>query len=80
MRDLHETVLSADPLGPPFDRWAFDLDSPAAAAADQVMVVAGRATTVDGFTIAGAQDIHLARVRKRLKCAVDRGQADRVTP
>ena len=63
-------------VGPLLHRRAGHLDGPAAAAADQMVVVAGRAAPVGGLAVGGPQRVQLAGVGHRLQGAVDRGQPD----
>jgi hypothetical protein len=70
-------VLGCDRPGPPLHGRTLDLDGPAAAAADQVVVGVG-AAPVDRLTVLGAQHVHLAGVGEPLQGPVDGGQPDRV--
>ena len=62
--DVGEAVLAGDPVGPALDRRAFDLDRPSAAAADEVVVVAGAALAVAHLAVVAAQGVDLARRRR----------------
>src|SRR5688572_2609121 len=76
--DVGEAVLVGDPVGPPLDRRALDLDGETAAPADQVVVVLRAAAAVQRLAGVGAQGVELAVVGQGLHGAVDRGQPDRV--
>ena len=76
MRDVDETVLAGDLVGPALDSRPLDLDRTAAGAADEVMVVARTALAVEDLAAVVAQRIDLGGVGKGLEAAVNRGEAD----
>ena len=75
---LGEAVLGGDRPGPALDGRPLDLDGPAAAAADQVVVVGVGAAPVDRLAVLGAQHVDLAGVGEPLQGPVDGGQPDRL--
>ncbi len=75
--DVGEAGGRGDAVGPRLDLGSFDLDGPSAVPADQVMVmVVGRAATVDGLTVVAAQYVDLAPVGEDLQVPVDSGETD----
>ena len=74
---LSETVLLGRPRGPGFHGRGFNFHGFAAAAAKEVVVVAGdSAAAVDRLAVAVAQYIHEALVGKGLQNTVGRGQGN----
>jgi hypothetical protein len=74
--NLAEPVFGGDAVGPAFDSRAFDFDGAPAVPADQVVVVAHRASPVCGFAVVGADQVELVGVGHHLEGAIDRGQPD----
>ena len=60
MADLPEAVLLGNRIGPALDRRSRDLDRPTADAADEVVVMPGRAAAVRSLTVAGPDGIKIA--------------------
>ena len=76
MTDLSEAVLLRDRVSPSLYRGAGDLNRAATGAADQMVMVSGRAATVRRLTVAGSDGVEIACVAHQLQGSVDRGQAD----
>ena len=76
MTDLSEAVLLGDRVGPTLDRRARDLDRPPTCAADQMMMVARRATAVRRLTLVGSDGVEITCIGHELQRPIDRGQAD----
>jgi hypothetical protein len=73
---LGETVLSGQPIGPPFHGWAFHLDRRAAAPADQVVVMRTPASAVELLAGGQSHGVDLARVNEELKRSIDSRKSD----
>src|SRR5688572_30251122 len=76
MTDLSEAVLLRDRVSPSLYRGAGDLNRAATGAADQMVMVSGRAATVRRLTVTGSDGVEIACVAHQLQGSVDRGQAD----
>jgi hypothetical protein len=74
--DFAEAVPLGHCVGPSLDRRSRDLDRTTADAADQMMMMPGRAATVRGLTIVGSDGVEIACLAHELQGSVDRGQAD----
>jgi Beta-lactamase len=74
--DLAKPVLLRHRVGPPLHRRSRDLDRTTADAADQMMVVAGRAPSIGRLTVVGSDRVELANFGHELQGSVDRGQPD----
>ena len=74
--DLAEPVLRSHRVGPPLHRRSGDLDRTTANAADQMMMVARRATAICRLTLVGSDGVEFAYFGHQLQGPVDRGQAD----
>jgi hypothetical protein len=72
-------VLLGDRIGPSLDGWSRDLDRTAADAADQMMVMPGRAATVRSLAVVGSDGVEIACFGHELQRSVDRGQPDTFT-
>jgi hypothetical protein len=77
--DVAKAMLVGDVVGPPLDSGAFDLDGASAVAADEVVVVAHRAASVNSFTVAGADQVELAGVGHHQQRSVDGRQPNVLT-
>jgi hypothetical protein len=74
--DFAEAVLLGNRIGPSLDGWSRDLDRTAADAADQMMVMPGRAATVRSLAVVGSDGVEVACFGHELQGSVDRGQSD----
>jgi len=69
-------MLGSDGVSPAFNCRTVDLDSCAALAADQMMVVRAAALSVDRFTVLSDDDIHLSCISHRAEGSVHRRETD----
>lgn len=76
MTDFTKSVLCRNCIGPALDCRAGHLDRTTAVAADQMVVVAGRAAAIRGLTVAGTDGVQITYVGHQLQRAIDRGQSD----
>jgi hypothetical protein len=74
--NIAEPVFGGNAVSPAFDSRAFDLNGAPAVPANEMVMVAHRATSVGGFAVVGADQVELVGIGHHLKSAIDGGQPD----
>jgi len=81
MADVDKLVDLCDPIGPDLDFGPFHLNSAAALATDQVVVViSGSAAPKEGFSVVRAEDIDVAAVGEGAELVIDSREPDVLSP
>lgn len=74
--DLPKAVLLRNGIRPPLHRRPRDFDRTTTDAANQMMMVPGRAAAVRRLTVVGPNGVKIAGICHELQSPIDRGEAD----